>query len=71
MIYSEAAYFDGAHVQHIADWHDHKRRERIWNDHRAISRLRPIRVKIVDIEDEEMFPEFAAARRYLEGKGND
>jgi hypothetical protein len=25
MIYSEAAYFDGAHVAHIAEWQDHRR----------------------------------------------
>lgn len=29
MIYSEAAYFDGAPVQHIADWHEHLRLEAI------------------------------------------
>lgn len=32
MLYSEAAYFDGAHVQHIADYYEnlrleHRRRE--------------------------------------------
>lgn len=29
MLYSEAAYFDGAHVQHIADYQEHQRIERI------------------------------------------
>lgn len=29
MLYAEAAYFDGAHVQHIADWQEHKRLQRI------------------------------------------
>lgn len=29
MLYSEAAYFDGAHVQHIADYYEVKRLERI------------------------------------------
>lgn len=24
MIYSEAAFYDGAHVQHIADWQDYQ-----------------------------------------------
>lgn len=29
MIYSEASYFDGYHYQHIADWQEHQRLERI------------------------------------------
>ncbi len=29
MLYAEAAYFDGAHVQHIADYHEHLRLERL------------------------------------------
>lgn len=29
MLYSEAAYFDGAHVKHIADFYEHKRIARI------------------------------------------
>lgn len=29
MLYSEAAYFDGAHVKHIADYYEHKRIARI------------------------------------------
>ena len=29
MIYPEAAYFDGAHVQHIADYQEHQRLDRI------------------------------------------
>jgi hypothetical protein len=32
-MYAELSYFDGAHFQHIADWHEHKRLERI--DQRA------------------------------------
>lgn len=28
MIYAEAAYFDGAHVQHIADYEEFQRIER-------------------------------------------
>lgn len=28
MNYAEAAYFDGAHVQHIADWQAHNFRQR-------------------------------------------
>ena len=35
MIYSEAAYFDGAHVAHIAAWEDHQRLQRL----RAQARL--------------------------------
>lgn len=27
--YSEAAYFDGEHCQHIADWEEHRRLQRI------------------------------------------
>lgn len=27
--YAEAAYFDGAHVQHIADWQEHRRLVRL------------------------------------------
>lgn len=29
MLYSEAAYFDGNHCQHVAAWEEHKRLERI------------------------------------------
>ena len=29
MIYAEAAYFDGAHVQHIADYQEHQRVARL------------------------------------------
>lgn len=29
MLYSEAAYFDGAHVQHIADYYEHLRIKRL------------------------------------------
>lgn len=29
MLYSEAAYFDGAHVAHIADYYEHLRLQRI------------------------------------------
>lgn len=29
MIYSEAAYYDGAHVQHIADYYERLRLKRI------------------------------------------
>ena len=36
MLYSEAAYFDGAHVQHIADYYEVKRLERIRNDARKL-----------------------------------
>ena len=32
--YAEAAYFDGAHVQHIADWLEHKRLKRLRDDAR-------------------------------------
>lgn len=28
LIYSEAAYFDGNHCQHVAAWEEHKRLER-------------------------------------------
>lgn len=35
MIYAEAAYFDGAHVAHIADWEEHRRLQRL----RAQARL--------------------------------
>jgi hypothetical protein len=38
MIYSEAAYFDGAHVAHIAAWYEHKRLERIRDQARAAIR---------------------------------
>lgn len=29
MIYAEAAYFDNAHVQHIADYEEHRRLQRL------------------------------------------
>jgi len=29
MLYSEAAYFDGNHCQHVAAWEEHKRLVRI------------------------------------------
>jgi hypothetical protein len=29
MIYSESAYFDGNHCQHVAAWEEHKRLKRI------------------------------------------
>lgn len=29
MLYSEAAYFDGNHCQHVAAWEEHKRLARI------------------------------------------
>lgn len=32
MMYAEAAYFDGAHVQHIADYYEQKRLQRIRKD---------------------------------------
>jgi hypothetical protein len=38
MLYSEAAYFDGAHVQHIADYYEMKRIERIRADNRRALR---------------------------------
>lgn len=51
MIYSEAAYFDGAHVQHIADYYEVKRIERIRNDGRkavqAIERRRGSRAPML------------------------
>lgn len=34
MLYSEAAYFDGAHVQHIAEYYEQKRLKRIRDDSR-------------------------------------
>lgn len=41
MLYSEAAYFDGYHVQHIADWLEHKRIERIFKANaKAVERRR-------------------------------
>lgn len=36
MLYSEAAYFDGAHVQHIADYQEHQRLERIRKANRKL-----------------------------------
>lgn len=36
MLYSEAAYFDGAHVQHIADYYEQKRLQRLRNDARRM-----------------------------------
>lgn len=35
MLYAEAAYFDGAHVQHIADWQEHHRLLRLHREARA------------------------------------
>jgi hypothetical protein len=41
MIYSEAAYFDGAHVAHIAAWYERQRLKRIaQNNRRALDRRR-------------------------------
>lgn len=43
MIYSEAAYFDGAPVKHCADWLDHKRLQRLERDAERIARARHAR----------------------------
>lgn len=44
MIYAEAAHFDGAHVQHIADYLEARRLERLRAEAvRAASRSRPVR----------------------------
>lgn len=40
MLYSEAAYFDGAHVQHIADYQEHQRLERIRKENARVFRER-------------------------------
>lgn len=41
LIYSEAAYFDGNHCQHVAAWEEHKRLARIARQAReAIGRER-------------------------------
>lgn len=41
LIYSEAAYFDGQHCQHVAAWEEHKRLVRIARQAReAIGRRR-------------------------------
>ncbi|WLJ71085.1 hypothetical protein [Sphingomonas phage Kimi] len=34
MLYAEAAYFDGAHVQHIADYYEEQRIKRLRNNAR-------------------------------------
>ena len=39
MIYSEAAYFDGNHCQHVATWEESKRLERIRKDSQKAIRL--------------------------------
>lgn len=42
MLYAEAAYFDGAHVAHIAAYYDHLRFARITRQAReAVERARP------------------------------
>lgn len=38
MIYSEAAYFDGNHCQHVADWLENARLVRIWNSAQKAAR---------------------------------
>lgn len=38
MIYAEAAYFDGNHCQHVADWLDARRRKRAETDMRDMRR---------------------------------
>jgi hypothetical protein len=41
MNYSEAAYFEGAHVAHIAAWQDHRRVRQIYATVSAHARCRP------------------------------
>lgn len=41
MLYAEAAYFDGHHVQHIADREEHRRLERIAARNQAQRRSAP------------------------------
>lgn len=44
MIYAEAAHFDGAHVQHIADYLEARRHKRLRAEAiRAANRSRPAR----------------------------
>lgn len=44
MLYSEAAYFDGAAVQHIADYYEHLRLQRLAREAVAAHRRRFPRV---------------------------
>lgn len=46
MIYAEAAYFDGAHVQHIADYFEQQRLKRLRRDAaRMVERRRGSRAR--------------------------
>lgn len=47
MNYAEAAYFEGNHCKHVADWHDYKfladRRKRAAALYRGLERRRTVR----------------------------
>lgn len=46
MLYSEAAYFDGNHCQHVAAWEEHKRLKRLRGEAAKAIRLNERRRKI-------------------------